>query len=221
MSKNESKSNEAKAPEAVEEEKPMVRFWCESTVYPKGGMQFKSLDPFEGDPCRMNFPQVPYHGKPLSFLGEIWIDDPKVVIALMQDGGNVRYDAQQIVDSGILSFDQVCEVLGGDTPLVWVAGPAGIEKVHRRLVPMPGADVPRVDPELDVPIAQVARMNMEQVKDVAFAFGLSIAPRTGEKKAKQALFDHLKGLSEDEERAGMKKYKALLDKHRRAPAGKE
>jgi len=218
MNKDQKAADQNDSPEKIP---PMARFWCESTVYPKGGMQYRSLDPFEGDPCRMNFPNVSYHGKPLSFLGEIWIDDPKVAIALMQDGGNVRFEPQQIVDSGLLSYGQVIEVLGGDMPLVWVSGPAGIEKINRKVINTQSGGVPDVDPELDIPIKLVSRMTMPEVTDVAFAFGLTIPPRCAEKKAKQMLFDHLKNLSPEADREGMKKYKALMAESRSGPvAGK-
>jgi hypothetical protein len=215
MSKNhDDKKNET--PQPVQ--KPRARFWCESTVNAPGSLARKSLDCWEGIPGRINFPEITYHGKKgMSIYGEEWVDEATAALDLLKDGGMLRYDPQQIIDSGLLSFDQVVDVLGGDTPLFWVQGPAGIEKVRRKLVNTQAGEVAKVEPGENDVLPEIARMSPEEVKDAAFAHGLNLQPRISEKKAKQQLFDYINGLSPERKRAGMKKYKALMAERRSNP----
>jgi len=96
-------------------EKPRMKFWLRSILNIPGFPPQKRNEPFYVDPRTKQpatvasalYPTITYHGKPLEIMGEISIDDPKVILALMKNPGNLHFRAQDAVDLGMLSAEQV------------------------------------------------------------------------------------------------------------------
>jgi len=183
------------------------RFFLESKVYPAGGQQYNSADPFEGEMAIGRYPKIAYDGRKLVISGEARINDPGVIVKLLKCGGRLRYDAQEIIDSGLVSFDQVVELLGPE-PFFWENGPMGIRKFRKSLVNTQAGEVPSVDREPDVPIKRVQLMDLEELRDLADMFGIYLPAKVGLAKAREDFLNAFEDLTPEAKREGQDKWNA-------------
>lgn len=191
------------------------RFWLESTVYPRGGTQYKSADPFEGQIAMAKFPAIAYHGQRLFINGEARIDDPQVIVKLLGLGGHLRYDAQEIIDSGLIPFSQVVELLGPN-PIFWENGPTGVMKIRRQLVNRQSGDISDVDGEPDVPIKRIQMMDLDELRELADMFGIYLPAKIGIVKARTDFMTAFEKLDGDAKKAGQEKWNAKAKGRARA-----
>ena len=82
-------------------DKKGVRFWVPAMVNTVGMPPYTKLNgrwngPFDGQVRGCEFPRILYKGRPLSIQGEMWIDDPNVVRAVVEHPGPVMFDRAEV-----------------------------------------------------------------------------------------------------------------------------
>lgn len=94
-----------------------VRFWLPGVRHAgPPDKDYKYFDhPFPnpklGKPADYKSGVIHYNGKPLEFTGEIYIDDPELVLYFFKKPGRMRFDPQQGVDLGYVTAAH-CRELG-------------------------------------------------------------------------------------------------------------
>jgi len=95
-----------------------VRFWIPCKFLLPGVPPMLSTDPFIGRNGGLRsdrvliaeraYPNMYYHGKKgFTIRGEEFIDDPSVVRKLVAKPGTLRFDPQEVVDLGYMSYDDI------------------------------------------------------------------------------------------------------------------
>jgi len=97
-----------------------MRFWLPSTVNVPGFPPYRSEDPWEGvkktgmasATSKVTFMNCPDEGSaPLVIHGEKWIDNGDIIRHLLfkSKNGLLRFDPQEAVDKGYISFEEMSE----------------------------------------------------------------------------------------------------------------